>query len=78
MGSGPAQGATMLELLIGVCLISDPTSCKDVSLLYTAESLTPMQCAMRAQPELAKWVGEHPGWKVARYTCRRAGKYAKI
>jgi hypothetical protein len=68
----------MLELLIGVCLIDDPARCKSVSLVYAAEALTPMQCVMRAQPEMAKWVGEHPGWKITRWTCRRAGKFARI
>jgi hypothetical protein len=48
-----------------------------VHLTYSAEALTPMQCAMQAQPEIAKWVREHPGWVTKRYTCRAAGQYAK-
>ena len=67
----------MIELLVAVCLIDHPTTCKDVSLIYSAEALTPMQCAMQAQPEIAKWINEHPGWVTKRYTCRLAGRYAK-
>jgi hypothetical protein len=37
-----------------------------------------MQCMMRAQPEIAKWVDEHPRWTVKRWSCRPAGKFAKI
>lgn len=67
----------MIELLLGVCLASEPSRCKDVSLIYAAESLTPMQCVMRAQPEIAKWIGTHPGWQLRRWTCRQAGRFAK-
>jgi hypothetical protein len=68
---------TVIELLVAVCLIDHPSTCKDVSLIYSAEALTPMQCAMQAQPEIAKWIKEHPGWVTKRYTCRPAGRYAK-
>jgi hypothetical protein len=36
-----------------------------------------MQCVMRAEPEIAKWISEHPGWQTKRFTCRPAGRYAK-
>ncbi len=68
----------MLELLVSVCLISDPARCKDVSLVYSDEGLTPMQCMMGAQPEIAKWVESHPQWALKKWTCQRAGLFAKI
>lgn len=68
----------MLELLVSVCLLSDPTRCKDVSLVYSDENLTPMQCLMGAQPEIAKWIEAHPQWALRRWTCQRAGLFAKI
>ena len=55
----------MIELLLAVCLIDNPATCKDVSLTYSAEALTPMQCVMRAEPEIAKWITEHPGWQTS-------------
>ena len=58
-----ASSAAVIELFAAVCLIDNPTNCKDVSLIYSAEALTPMQCLMQAQPEVAKWIGEHPGSK---------------
>lgn len=68
----------MLELLVSVCLIADPSRCKDVNLVYSAETLTPMQCLMGAQAEIAKWVESHPQWTARRWTCQKAGLYAKI
>jgi hypothetical protein len=68
----------MLELLVSVCLIDDPNRCKDVGLVYTEESLTPMQCMMGAPAEIAKWSEGHPKWVAKRWTCRPAGQIAKI
>ena len=45
----------MIELALVVCLANEPANCKDVGLVYDSEALTPMQCLMRAPPEIAKW-----------------------
>jgi hypothetical protein len=29
-----------------------------------------MACMMGAQPQLARWVSEHPNWRIAEWTCR--------
>lgn len=68
----------MIELLVSVCLIAEPEKCKDVSLVFDADSVTPMQCLMGAQPEIAKWVDLHPKWVAKRWTCQPAGRIAKI
>jgi hypothetical protein len=68
----------MIELVVSVCLIDNPTKCKDVSLVYMAESVTPMQCMMMSPPEIAKWTEGHPNWFAKRWTCRPAGQVAKI
>ena len=68
----------MLELLVSVCLIDDPTRCKDVSLVYMAEGVTQMQCMMMSPAEIAKWSEGHPRWVAKRWTCRPAGQVAKI
>jgi hypothetical protein len=72
------MGATLIEMLVAVCLIDCPTKCRDVRLTYAREALTPLQCLMQAQPEIANWIREHPRWKVKRFTCRPAGSFAKI
>ncbi len=67
----------MIELALVVCLANEPAERKDVGLVYDSEALTPMQCLMRAQPEIAKWAESHPKWNVKRWTCRPAGQLAK-
>jgi hypothetical protein len=61
----------MTELLFTVCLAASPNVCEERSLQYV--DLSPRTCVMAAQPELARWAGEHPGWDVQRWSCRIAG-----
>ena len=67
----------MTELIAFACLIANPTACKDVS-LNISDNLTPMQCLMYSQQEAAKWIEANPGWRVAKLTCGRVGRYARI
>jgi len=57
----------MIELAFVVCLSTAPESCQEKALQYS--DVTLMACNFGAQPELAKWVNEHPGWQVQRWTC---------
>lgn len=66
----------MLELTALVCFIAQPAHCKDVS-LNVSDTLTPLQCLMLAEPEGAKWVEKNPGWRIAKLTCGRVGRYAR-
>jgi hypothetical protein len=68
----------MIELLVSVCLISEPERCKDVSLVFDGDSVTPMQCMMGAQPEIARWIEANPKWQLKRWACQPAGQIAKI
>ncbi|HEX2840282.1 hypothetical protein [Hyphomicrobium sp.] len=68
----------MLELIVSVCLLEDHARCKDVSLTYMAESVTPMQCMMQSPAEIAKWAEANPKWYAKKWSCRPAGRYAKI
>lgn len=67
----------MIEIVLSVCLVANPGSCKDVNLTYMAESVTPYQCMVYGQSEIAKWVNVHPKWKVQRWKCGVAREYAK-
>ena len=60
----------MLEVFATVCLLSSEGGCKDIKLSFMDENITVQQCIIQAQPELAKWIGEHPGWRVAKFGCR--------
>ncbi|MEQ1577009.1 MAG: hypothetical protein ABL894_05085 [Hyphomicrobium sp.] len=68
----------MIELVVSVCLLDDPSRCKDVSLVNAEDGMTSMQCMMQAPPVTAEWIVEHPKWQLKSWTCRRAGQIAKI
>lgn len=58
----------MIELLFVTCLSTAPDQCQERSLLF--QDVSPMTCMFGAQPELAKWVADHPRYTVAGWKCR--------
>ena len=61
----------MVELVFIVCLSADSATCERRAMQFT--DITTTACVTEAQPELARWVGEHPGWRVQRWTCQPIG-----
>jgi hypothetical protein len=57
-------------LILSVCLVDDTEVCKDVNLAFM-EDVSPMQCVMAAQPEIAKWIEAHPKWVQKKWKCAR-------
>lgn len=68
----------MLELVIVACSVLHGAQCREITLTYSTESVTPLQCLMGAQPVIAEWVWSHPNWTVSKWSCRPAGRYAKV
>ncbi len=62
----------MTELFFVVCLATSPDVCEQQSLHYP--NLNARACLFQAQPQLARWANEHPGWEVERWSCRVAGQ----
>lgn len=58
----------MIELLFVACLATAPDECRERSLVFT--DISPMQCLMGAQPELAKWSATHPNLQIKSWRCR--------
>lgn len=52
----------MIEIVLAVCMLSDPAKCKDVHLTYMAEGghVTPHSCMMYGQSEIARWFEVNP------------------
>ncbi len=50
----------MIELVFAVCMIDQPTACKDVYLNFDADSVSQQQCMMYGQFEMAQWAGDTP------------------
>jgi hypothetical protein len=57
-----------IDLIITVCAVLAPTNCEEARMRFTS-SVSPRQCAMAAQPYIAKWVGEHPKWTAVKWRC---------
>lgn len=69
----------MIEVIALACTVMAPLQCKNVKLTFATEAVSPMQCMVLGQTELAKWIGEHPGWMISHgFKCAPAGRYAKI
>lgn len=58
----------MVMMTLLVCLASDPTVCKSLSMPVEGG---PQACVLGGQIQAADWVGSHPDWRVARVTCGR-------
>jgi hypothetical protein len=64
----------MLQLIVfSVCLLSNPTQCKEVNVQIASEfgrSLqAPYYCLRQGQIEGQKWIERHPEWRIVRYKC---------
>jgi hypothetical protein len=64
----------MIELVFIACLKTNPEACEQKILSYVEEGVaaTPGGCLLRAQPELAIWVREHPAFTVASWRCEES------
>ena len=68
----------MIELVFIVCLATAPDQCKDIHLTYAEEAITPMQCVMHGQPQIARWISENPPiWTLKRWYCSPVGRRLK-
>jgi hypothetical protein len=55
-------------LIITVCAVASPTTCEERHLTFSS-SISLEQCAMKAPPYIAQWVGEHPNWNAVKWRC---------
>lgn len=67
----------MVEIVLSLCLISNPETCKNVNLTFMAENVTPHQCMFNGQAEIAKYLQGHPRWQVKKWSCGRPATLAK-
>jgi hypothetical protein len=58
----------VVDLIVLVCALQSPSACMEKHFLFEAHgSLS--ACMMQAQPYLAQWSGDHPGFRVASWRC---------
>ncbi|MCB8838217.1 hypothetical protein [Aurantimonas sp. VKM B-3413] len=58
----------MVDLILTVCMITNPSSCHEERLTYQAGNGL-SQCMMLSMPYVAAWAGDHPKWKVKTWKC---------
>src|SRR5262249_12895776 len=82
-GAGAAMrwrdvGSVLETIILAVCLISSPTTCREVQVNvtpdYGASVQLPMYCARHGQLEAQKWIAEHPTWRIEKWSCYPSGK----
>jgi hypothetical protein len=59
----------MLHLVFIACLTTTPDRCDERRTISYLEPISPMSCALRAQPELARWNQRHPNYVIQRWHC---------
>lgn len=57
-----------VELVFVVCLTSESGACREERHLF-AEPATVMGCLVGAQPFMASWTEQNPGWAVSTWRC---------
>ena len=67
----------MIEVVAMVCFIHESERCKDIHLCFAAEVVTPQQCMLYGQMELAKWTVGHPNWQIRKFRAGASGRFAK-
>jgi len=75
LATGPAAGQEddVIAILLTVCLINQPTTCRHDKIALVA-GISVIQCMMTAPPHIAKWSEDHPGWHVERWQCGDASR----
>lgn len=61
----------IVDLVLAVCLVSDPGSCRDEHLYFESHGSL-RACMMEALPAIADWAGDHPQWRISRFHCEWA------
>lgn len=60
----------MVELVLTVCLLTSPTSCREEWPVFAGHSL--MACMTQAQFRAAQWIEQHPAYRLAKWRCQPA------
>ncbi|HYZ31872.1 MAG TPA: hypothetical protein VE684_06255 [Crenalkalicoccus sp.] len=63
----------MIELVLTVCLLATPASCRDERTDFAANSL--VACMTQGQFYAARWLAEHPAFSLSRWRCEPSGAH---
>lgn len=63
-----------MDLVLLICLITEPTSCRNESL---GAPPAPMACMTAAPAAIAEWSEAHPDWEIRRWRCEPLERRAR-
>ncbi len=58
-----------MDLVILVCLVASPQTCREERVLVSVEQSDSRMCMAGAVPIIAEWAGGHPEWQISRWKC---------
>jgi hypothetical protein len=61
-------------ILMSICLLADPSSCREERLSFSFEEPNAMACLVRSQETIAEWQRSHPEWRIDRWRCVQRGR----
>jgi hypothetical protein len=72
----------VLETIVfAICLIASPVTCKDLEVQIQPENgaslQMPFHCFRQGQIEGAKWISDHPEWRIAKWSCPPASRLGR-
>ncbi|GEP04846.1 hypothetical protein [Methylobacterium oxalidis] len=66
-----------MMILLSICLLAQPTTCREDRINLSYESTNPFLCLRHSQSALANWQAAHPEWHVERWRCAPRGSLPK-
>ncbi len=56
-------------ILVSVCLLTSPTTCREERLDWSFEEVSYTSCFVQSQGASVQWQVAHPEWRVTRWRC---------
>jgi hypothetical protein len=63
-------------ILMSVCLLASPGSCREERLSFSFEEASAVTCMVRSQEKIAEWQQSHPDYRIDRWKCVPRGANA--
>jgi hypothetical protein len=58
-----------MEIVLTVCLLSQPANCKDERIYGVVQTSDAFRCALESVQYMAQWMNDHPGYQVVKWRC---------
>ncbi|RXT37821.1 hypothetical protein [Bradyrhizobium betae] len=59
----------MIKIIAVLCSLSSPTNCHEKTVTTSDSANVSMQSCLMGAPQLAEWMKQHPGERLAAWRC---------